>query len=411
MKIKPIYPLLSRLAIAWLAATWCGQVVSASESSGKNRTAQAVDFSEKIIYHSPDSPGYTSWVGFWQLPDGRLRCDCRQVAGPRTKPVSSVPVLESRNGGETWQVLTTGKASVDQGSFGGYALAADSCRGMAVLPNGTLVRPAWPSEMKDSGFVLRSTDGGKTWSEKIFCLPPEEYRTWPTLIRQLRDGRLVLFAGCWKRGDTSCGTRSDSIFANGLQGMLPNMTKMMFLSSDEGKTWSKPIVLMPTEVGVCEESDFCELPNGDLFWIHRVEHFPNHATKLPPGAATMGAKPPESFWYSDRMQNIVRKQGDTFVAEKCESAPFGHSGFPCVLLTREGVLLHLATGESHWSTDVGRTWHKLLVGNGPLGTHYYPKAIQLEDGRIVCIAHRGGDDVYGTVDQAIVQQTFRLKLQ
>lgn len=388
---------------------FAGGFARAAETAQDDAQVQAVDFSEKVIYHSRESPGYTSWVGFWQLPNGALRCDCRQVMGPKDKPLSSVPVLESRDGGESWTVLTAGTASADSGTFGGYALAADSCRGMAVLPDGTLVRPVWPSDIKDSGFLRRSTDGGKTWSDKIFFLPPDEYRTWPTLIQPLRDGRLVLFAGCWKRGDTSCGTRPDAIYADGLAGMLPNIAKMMFVSADQGKTWSKPIVLMPTEIGVCEESDFCEVPNGDLFWIHRTEHYPDHETKIPPLAARMGANPPDSYWYSARMQNLVRKQGDTFVPDKCEPAPFTHSGYPCVLLTREGVILHLATGESHWSTDVGKTWHKLLVGGTPLGTHYYPKAMQLADGRIVCIGHRGADDVYGTVDQAVVQQTFRLK--
>ena len=25
--------------------------------------------------------------------------------------------------------------------------------------------------------------------------------------------------------------------------------------------------------GMCEESDFVELPNGDLFFMHRVQHY------------------------------------------------------------------------------------------------------------------------------------------
>ena len=75
------------------------------------------------------------------------------------------------------------------------------------------------------------------------------------------------------------------------------------------------------------------------------------------------------------------------------------------------MILHLATGESQWTADEGKTWHKLMVGPKNLGTYYYPKAIQLADGQIVCIGHRGDDNAYGTFDQAIVQQTFRLKMQ
>jgi hypothetical protein len=327
------------------------------------------------------------------LPNGRIRCDFRQDTGPKDKIVSTIPVLESRDGGVAWTVLTDGSATVDSGMLDGYPLSNGSCRSMAVLPDGTLVRCIWPTgaypsvDVSDSGSVERSLDRGKTWGDRTYFLPRKEYRTWPTLIRPLRDGRLVLFAGCWLRGDCSGGTRTD--YPPGQEGMTPSMTKMMFVSSDKGKTWSKPIVLMPTKVGACEESDFCELPNGDLLWIHRTEH---------------GG---DSF----RMQSVVRKQGDTFVPGKCEPAPFPHTGYPCVLLTGEGVVLHLAQIESHWSTDEGKTWGKLFVDGKPLGTHYYPKAIQMADGKIVCIGHRGSDDAYGTVDQAVVQQTFRLKVQ
>ncbi|MBI5094863.1 MAG: exo-alpha-sialidase, partial [Candidatus Hydrogenedentes bacterium] len=265
---------------------------------------------------------------------------------------------------------------------------------------GTLVRPVWSSvsDEKDSFYVVRSTDNGKTWGEKIRFLPHDEYRAWPTLIRPLRDGRLVLFAGCWKRGDLQNGG-----------GPGQNMTKMMFVSSDKGKTWSKPITLMPTSEGVCEESDFCELPNGDLFWVHRTEHFPDHLTERAksPLAAKMGPNPPQSYCYSDRMQSIAHKKGKTFVPGQCEPAPFPHSGYPAVLYTKEGIILHLATDGVYWTADVGKTWTRLNIP----GTPYYPKALQLKDGTIVCIGHVGSDDAYGTVDQNITQQTFRLKVQ
>ena len=70
-----------------------------------------------------------------------------------------------------------------------------------------------------------------------------------------------------------------------------------------------------------------------------------------------------------------------------------------------------ATGESHWSADMGKTWNTLVADGKAISTYYYPKAIQMADGKILCVGHFGSDDVYGTVDQSIRLQTFRLAIR
>ncbi len=375
------------------AAVFCFALIGilCTASQSKELTVETIDHTQRTIYHSPETPGYTSWIGLWQMPDGWLRCDFTQITGPKDKPVATIPVIESKDNGATWTQIADDPTEITL-SDGILVANKDSNRGTAVLPDGTLVRPTTPPwDMKETGYVERSTDGGKTWSAKIYLLPAEEYRMWPTNIRRLRDGRLVLFAGVWKRSDGDLQKR---------------MTKNMFVSSDKGKTWGEPIQLMTAEEGVCEESDFCELPNGDLFWIHRAAHFPDHETDISPLAAKMGSTPPYSYWYSDRMHGIVRKQEKTFVPGKCEPTGLPHSGYPMVMYTKEGVILHLATDGIKWTSDLGKTWTKLDIP----GTPYYPKAIQLKDGRIVVVGHNGSDDKYGTVDQSIQMQVFRLKV-
>jgi hypothetical protein len=384
---------------------------------------EAADFVQKTIYHSPEKFGYTSWVGLWQMPDRRLECSFEQrtrgPGGAGAPYVSAFIVLESRDEGDTW-VRVPGDAPQGGG------------RGMAVLADGTMVRPRW-GDAKDptaSGYLERSSDGGRTWGPPTHFLPPAEYQCWPTLIRPLRDGRLVMMAGVWKRGDGNPGMR---------------MTKMMFVSRDQGKTWSAPIVLMPSEQGVCEESDFCELPSGDLLWVHRVEHYPLvPPVQLPPGGAAMIPSADNNSpapGYSDRYQSIVYKSGETWVAGPATLAPFPHSGFPCVLYTKEGLVLHLATDGIYWTAATGKPWTPAPIPRNQYteywldhggadasprwldrafaawtrlaipGTKYYPRALQLDDGKIVCIGHVGGDNVYGTVNQAIVEQTFRLQVK
>ena len=101
---------------------------------------------------------------------------------------------------------------------------------------------------------------------------------------------------------------------------------------------------------------------------------------------------------------MLQKPGDAWTSGDVGPAPFPHSGHPDVLATREGPILHVATSGVHWTTDAGKTWHKLNVP----GTSYYPRAIQASDGRIFVFGHVGGDDAFGKSDQSIVMDSFRL---
>jgi hypothetical protein len=87
-----------------------------------------------------------------------------------------------------------------------------------------------------------------------------------------------------------------------------------------------------------------------------------------------------------------------------QKSPFPHSGFPELLKLREGPVLHIATDGIWWTADAGTTWKKLDLPGSP----YYPEALQLDDGTILVVGHKGGDNVYGSADQLIIQQTFRL---
>jgi hypothetical protein len=146
---------------------------------------------------------------------------------------------------------------------------------------------------------------------------------------------------------------------------------------------------MPPEVGACEESDFAELDNGDLLVVHRAEHYLKD----------------NKYVNSDRLQNVFHRKPDgTWDVGPVSKCPFPHSGFPHLLKTRDGVVLHIATDGVRWTSDAGEHWAKLDLPGSP----YYPEAVELGDGRILIVGHVGGDNVYGSADQTIMQQTFRL---
>lgn len=161
------------------------------------------------IYHSPETPGYTSWVGLWRAHDGHLQCSFEQRTGPKDAPKSQFVVLDSADEGATW-TRVPGDVPVGGG------------RGMVVCKDGSLVGWRWSGDANGSGYIVRSTDDGKTWGEHVDLMPPKDYRVWPSLMHQLRDGRIVAMAGVWRRGDGAVAN--------------PRMTKMMFVSADQGRS-------------------------------------------------------------------------------------------------------------------------------------------------------------------------------
>src|SRR5207248_2757892 len=87
----------------------------------------ALDHQRQTIYHSPQKPGFTSWVGAWIMPDGSLMCSFTEATGPVSRPQAPQDVrqkltwppqgapgydmtgldlknvhLRSKDGGKTW---------------------------------------------------------------------------------------------------------------------------------------------------------------------------------------------------------------------------------------------------------------------------------------------------------------------
>ena len=353
----------------------------ATTSSGQVRgdpvKLAGADVERFKVYHSPQTPGYTCWVGCWLMPDGTLMVSFHQATGPLSgRPMASKDIqrrlnwprpglspgydmtgtiqeiihLASSDGGKTWKKVSSEPFHTPMNGL--------TCEAETALPNGDIVRGVLGSwlvfyDVPQTGYLQISKNGAKSWG------PPQTLKSKinPRRLRVLRDGRLVLLS-----------------------------EQDLLLSADGGKTWSKPVSAWPPDhkTKLSSESDFAELPDGRLLFVHRADR-------------------PPSRW-----QSVLTPEGASFRLLSSGPAPFPHSGHPELLATREGVALHLASSSIHWTADAGKTWHDLGIG----GTGYYPRSVQLPDGRIFCVSHRHGDNPYdGSVDQEIQAMTFRLHVQ
>lgn len=357
----------------------------------------AIEHQRQTIYHSPQKPGFTSWVGAWTMPDDSLMVSFTQATGPVEgrapapkdvqhrltwpppgQPGYDMTGLEMRNvhlrsddAGKTWKQVS---ADAFKSCMNGVTNEAQTA-----LTDGTVLRGVfgfylpYDADLPQTGFVQRSSDGTQTWSKPEVPLDAKKYSTWPRRIRVLRDGRVVLLVGL---AQAAAGSQTREEFSKLVEPAL-------LVSSDQGRTWKGPLAATDDEQrsGWTEEFDIAELASGDLLCIFRRA--------------------------SDdkRWQSMLKKSDDTWVAQQAGPSVLPHSGQPELLATREGPVLHVATSGIQWTSDAGQTWHKLDVP----GTAYYPRSLQTKDGRVFVFGHVGGDDAYGKVDQSIVMDSFRLE--
>src|SRR5213596_7375 len=182
------------------------------------RTFFGKEFSRRTIYHSPQKPGYTSWVGAWGMPGGDLMICFTQATGPvKGRPPAprglreklAIPdgydftgldlrqvYLRSSDAGAHWsEVGSTRFDGVGASAFAGGATAA--------LADGTILRRVngWDlmqnADVPHTAYLQRSADGGKTWGKPQALLDPARFLYQISRIRPLRDGRLIATGQVW----------------------------------------------------------------------------------------------------------------------------------------------------------------------------------------------------------------------
>ncbi|MCX7599747.1 MAG: exo-alpha-sialidase [Armatimonadetes bacterium] len=191
-----------------------------------------------------------------QLADGTLICSFFPWAPTEGGDFLAVQVVRSYDNGETWEPQA-------ETLLEGWACSAP----VRQLPDGTCLLGVYyipPGGQVAWGGVIRSTDGGKTWSEPVpigdkagLSLAAE------TDVIQLRDGRL--FAAL--RGETvnmhyatspDGGLTWSDVRDIGFPGHCPHLNRLstgeillavrlpdtsLYVSRDEARTWQGPYIL------------------------------------------------------------------------------------------------------------------------------------------------------------------------
>lgn len=396
-----------------ISCTLLGVMLSVGTlADAAEKTFEAVDCRHRqTIYHSPQAPGYTCWVHAWTMPDRSVMIGFQQAVGPKdgrprapievqkkltvdladpardmTGLEQSIVYLRSKNGGVTWkkECETPIRNPTNATVIGTVGLNSGTI--LRAVFGGYLVYDNLPA----TGLLQRSADIAHTWDKPTCFISPEQYVAYPANLRRLRDGRAILVGGV-------SHVPSGRPFPEWYKGMEP----LLLVSNDDGKTWGEPIRVVPEKVGktwACEECDAAELPSGDLFWVFR--------RAVPEDADKPAFQRRHTYW-----QGVVEKDGDTWKPKWAAPSPFPNLGLPNLLATRQGPIVLINAGK--WTNDAGKNWHS--IKNYPAGIAstraYYPKAVQLADGRILVFAHVGSDDAYGVVDQSIVMDSFTLKMK
>ena len=390
------------------------------EKKHKPRLFEALGYSSAQVYHSPQTPGHTAFAGAWIMPDGSLMTSFAQATGPLTGRERAPRYLQkflsqsgyapdpsgakdsidprwdfwglkleaiylrSTNGGRTWTRFRSDP-------FKAVYPAGYSGQSVIGLRDGSLLRSVNGYDLQGNtsvphtAFLERLAPGAKTWSAPQVLLDPSRYTYQVSRIRRLSDGRLIAIGG-----STQYPAPTDAQIANGTYDFTrlraAPSSKLLMVSSDEGRTWKNALTLPPSQRGVTDEWDAAELPNGDLLAVFRTTNPKAPSTNL-------------------RYQAILKKSGGGWTLSDFRRAPFPSSGHPELLAVRGGPILYIDTNGVWYTDDAGDTWRRLP---GAKNTYYYPRSVQAADGTIYVLSHPGGDYWYGQGDESIQLQRFRV---
>jgi len=330
----------------------------------------------KVISHQTDL--YHGWPTLARRRNGQLLLVCSGGREAHVCPFGRVELMRSNDDGETWSwprvvmdgpiddrdagVLETAKGSILITTFTSLAYESGLTKAEKIEPG----QPgAWPEDKLKrwqaahnrvsaeqrqaalSVWMIRSTDGGVTFSGRYFCQVDS-----PHGPVQLSDGRL-LYAGkeLWQ-GEHRIGVCE---------------------SFDDGRTWQW-LAEVPTREGDSNQN------------YHEL-----HAVEAADGRIVVQIRNHNKANSGETLQSESADGGKTW------STPheIGVWGLPSHLLRLKDDRLLMTYGhrrdplgnQARVSDDHGRTWSEAMIisGDGVSGDLGYPSTVELDDGSLVTV--------------------------
>jgi len=344
---------------------------------------RAVIHQTRVISEQPEL--YHGWPTLARRRNGQLLLACSGGREGHVCPFGRVELMQSNDGGRTWLwprvimdsaiddrdsgVVETAKGSILVTTFTSLAYEAILKRAESQPAGDKNTWPRPPQRMdrwraahnrlttpqRESQldvWMIRSTDGGVTWSVPYRCLVNS-----PHGPIQLSDGRL-LYAGkaLWK---DSPGHRKGSV------GVCE--------STDDGVSWHWLAEIGPR-------------PGDSVEQYHEL-----HAVEAAEGRLVLQIRNHNRANAGETLQSESSDFGKTW----SEPHPIGVWGLPSHLLRLKDGRLLMTYGhrrqplgnQARVSADHGKTWSEPIIvsGDGTSSDLGYPSTVQLDDGSLVSV--------------------------
>ena len=359
----------------------------------------ATDVEECRVYEPKIQPGYSAWAVPWRSPNGQVYLaflEKRRAENPAWQAVPleffeamGLPinyhitfcngaknivgesvVLRSDDEGRTWREVGRSVSRV-MNLFSWTSLDDDVIM-RAVCDDYVAFDPDKPSNL----WVEVSDDQGNIWKQRSVIA--ENIHTAAYRLKRLHDGVLVL-AAPYTEGFGPGRPRPWRQVKR--TGVVDELLCGVFISRDNGYTWSDPLILFPGNWA--PEPDFVELPSGDLLFFNSIVQSPAYAAR-----------------------QFVHRQGYRFLPGPMYKVADGKVP-ETVTLTGTGLLVGTSRGRDYvCSNDLGASWYQI---DGMPKSKYQPYIMQMRDGTFLNAWHHGGDNYFGQIDQYIGTHRFRLQ--